>query len=202
MKRIFLISAVLLALPATLALSQTEQRAWEFSISGAFSSLTSKAEVSGGGASGTYESETANIFSIMLRPGFFVIDGLEIEPEICWGGASGEAPSLSFSGNLSYNLLIPGTAVVPFVLAGYGIGNGIPVLGEVITRSSDAFDISVLNLGGGLKVFVTKAVAFRAEYRYQRFAQETTMGYASYNYTTNLTNNFHKVLLGVSLFLQ
>lgn len=187
------IAAVLLFVSLSTAVSQTQRGGWEFSVSGAFSSYSSKSEGSGP----TYESELQNVFSLLLRPGFFVIDGLEILPEIYWGATSDAPPSFSFSGNIAYNYLIPGSRVAPFVLAGYGIGNGVPLLERMVGRSSDAFDITVLNLGGGAKVFVTKAVAVSAEYRYQQFGREVTSG----SHTTKNTYYFHNVFLGVSFFV-
>jgi opacity protein-like surface antigen len=188
-----LIATVLLLASMSTAVSQTQRGTWEFSLSGAFSSYSSKSEGSGS----TYESDPQQVVSLLLRPGYFVIDGLEILPEIYWGATSGEPPSFSFSGNIAYSYLIPGARVAPFVLAGYGIGNGVPVLERMVGRSSDAFDITVLNLGGGAKVFVTKAVAVTAEYRYQQYNREVTNG----SYTSKYTYSFHNVFLGVSFFV-
>lgn len=201
MKRICLFTAILMVLSASIALSQMQQGGWEFSVSGAFASLSSKTEYSGSVGSHTYESEAESYFTVMLRPGFYVIDGLEIEPEISWGGASGVPPSYSFSGNASYNFLIPGSRVAPFVLAGYGIGNSMPMMGLMIARFSDSFDVSVLNAGAGLKVFATKSVAFRAEYRYQRFARGDIRAPGGYSSSMDVTYNLHNVFLGVSVFL-
>jgi opacity protein-like surface antigen len=188
-----LVVVVLALVSLSTAVSQTNQGAWEFSVSGAFASYSSKSENSGH----TSESESQNIFSLLFRPGFFVIDGLEILPEVYWGAASDEPPSFSFSGNVAYNYMIPGARVAPFVLAGYGVGNGLPILERMLGRSSDTFDITVLNLGGGAKIFVTKAVALTAEYRYQQFGRDVSSGSS----TTKYTYYFHNVFLGVSAFL-
>ncbi len=197
MRLTFLVIAILIIVTAATAFSQTQQGAWEFSVSGAFASYSSKSETSGSGGSQTSESDVQNYFSLLLRPGFFVIEGLEIEPEILWGAADGVPPSFSVSGNLAYNLTIPGSRVTPFALAGYGIGNGIPILERMLGRSSNDFDIGVLNLGAGLKVFMAKQVAFRVEYRYQRYSREISSG----STTTTSTYNFHNAFLGVSVFL-
>ncbi len=202
MKLIGLVLCLLVIASTTSAISQTQRGSWEFSASGAFSSFTLKSETSGYFGTHTYESDKAvNYFSLLLRPGFYVIDGLEIEPEINWGAADGVPPSFSFSGNLAYSYLIPGTRFAPFALAGYGIGNGIPILERLLERSSDKFNIGVLNLGAGLKLFAAKQVAVRAEYRYQRYSHEETMGSGTYGSTVNTTFNFHNVFLGVSVFL-
>ncbi len=194
MKSALLVISLLLMASLSNAFSQTNRGAWEFSVSGTFASLSSKSESSGRSS----ESDPENIFSLLLRPGYFVIDGLEIQPEIYWGASAGDPPSFSFSGNVAYNYMIPGSHVAPFILAGYGVGNGLPLMERMLGRSSDAFDISVLNLGGGAKFFVTKAVAVNAEYRYQQFSRETTSGSNS----TKNTFYFHNVFLGISVFLN
>ena len=201
MKLTILLLGLLIVASTTPGISQTHQGAWEFSVSGAFSSLSMKTETSGFAGTQTHESDAVNYFSLMLRPGFYVIDGLEIEPEINWGAADGVPPSFSLSGNLSYTYLIPGTRFAPFAIAGYGVGNGIPVLERMFDRSSDEFNIGVLNLGAGLKLFAAKQVALRAEYRYQRYSREETVGSGTYGSTVKSTFNFHNVFLGVSIFL-
>jgi opacity protein-like surface antigen len=194
MKRTLIVLGIAAVLASGTTLSQTQQGAWEFSASGGFASYFVKTESAGH----TSESATENLFSLLLRPGYFVVEGLEVEPEVFWGAATGEPPSFSFSGNLSYNYVVPGSRVALFALAGYGVGNGIPVLERMFGRSSDAFDITVLNLGAGTKIFVTKAVAFRAEYRFQMYTHDTSGGSTS---TTKSTYNFHNAFLGVSVFL-
>jgi opacity protein-like surface antigen len=193
MKRHVVTLVLLLLMVTAGASSQTQQGAWEFSLSGAASSYSSKSEFSGH----TSESESQQIMSLLVRPGFFVIEGLEIQPEVYWGAASGDPPSFSFSGNLAYNYLIPGARVAPFILAGYGVGNGMTLLERMFGRNSDAFDITVINLGGGAKFFVTKAVAITAEYRYQQFGHESTSG----SFTTNHTYYFHNIFVGISIFV-
>lgn len=202
MKLIGLVLSLLVIVSTIPAISQTQQGAWEFSVSGTFSSVTLSTESSGYSGTHTYGSDEAiDYFSLLLRPGFYVIDGLEIEPEINWGAADRVPPSYSFSGNVAYTYLIPGTRLAPFALAGYGIGNGIPVLQRMMERSSDEFDIGVLNLGAGLKLFAAKQVALRVEYRYQRYSHEATVGGGLYSSTMKSTFNFHNVFLGVSVFL-
>jgi opacity protein-like surface antigen len=194
MKRSLVVLTITTIVATSFGLSQTQQGAWEFSVSGGFASYFVKTESSGH----TSESASENLFSLLLRPGYFVIEGLEIEPELFWGAATGEPPSFSFSGNLSYNYLVPGSRVALFALAGYGVGNGVPVLERMVGRSSDSFDITLLNLGAGTKIFVTKAVAFRAEYRYQMYKHDASGGSTS---TTTTTLNFHNAYLGISVFL-
>jgi hypothetical protein len=82
--------------------------------------------------------------------------------------------------------------MIPFVLAGYGKANGIPMF-QILDRLTEGFDVSVFNIGGGMKLFVVPRIAFRAEYRFQRFGYETD--------TEKTTRVFHNFFVGFSFFL-
>lgn len=181
--------------------SQTQQGAWELSLSGNFGSVSGSSETSGSFGTSKSESEAEGYLSLALRPGFYIIDGLAVEPEILWSAFEGVPPSFSLTGNLSYNFRIPESHVTPFVLAGYGTGNAIPFFQRLLFRSSDKLDIGVLNIGGGVKLFLADRVALRTEYRYQRYSQERTFGSGSFSSTTKTIQNFHNVFFGFSLFL-
>ena len=56
---------------------------------------------------------------ISLALGFFILDGLSIEPEIQYNFFSGDA-TLSVIGNVSYTFNIPGKNIYPFIKIGYG----------------------------------------------------------------------------------
>lgn len=64
--------------------SQPKQGASEFSLSGNLGSTSSSRETSGSFGSSKSESEAQGFLTQALRPGFFVTDGLEIEPEVLW----------------------------------------------------------------------------------------------------------------------
>ncbi len=179
--------------------SQTQPGTWELSVSGNLGSVSISSETRGSYTS-SY-SESHSFFSLALRPGYYIVNDLALEPEVFWTAIEGDLPSFSLSGNLSYNFRIPDSQVKPFVLIGYGIGNAIPVFQRVFYRASDKFDIPVLHLGAGLKVFLTKRIALRTEYRYQRYSYEQTYHYDSYNYTIKTKENFHNVFFGFSVFL-
>ena len=68
-------------------------------------------------------------------------------------------------------------------------------------RESEELDIPVLRVGGGLKIFLSKQVAFKIEYRYERYLYENTITYFHYSYTYEETSNYHNVLFGFSVFL-
>jgi opacity protein-like surface antigen len=181
--------------------SQTQQGTWELSLSGNLGSVSGSSETTGSFGSSKSELESQGYLSLALRPGFYIIDGLVVEPEILWTAVEKDPPSFSLSGNLAYNFSIPQSHITPFVLVGYGTGNAIPLFQRLLFRSSDKLDISVLNIGAGLKFFVAERIALRTEYRYQRYSQERTFSSGSFNSTTKTIQNFHNVFFGFSIFL-
>lgn len=188
--------AFLLLVPAV-AMAQLQAGTVELSFSGTLGSMSRETEVTYGGSTRTSEAEPTDYLSLALRSGVFVYRGLSIEPEFIWTAIEGDPPAFSLSGNLSYTHRQESTAVAPFVLVGYGIGNGIPIAQRLTGRSSSSMDIPVLNLGGGLKIFLGQSAAVRVEYRFQRFVQEET----GYSVTARQTTQFHNLLVGFSVFL-
>ena len=111
-------------------------------------------------------------------------------------------PGINIALNLAYNFDIPESNVIPFVLAGYGFGNAIPLFNSLVIRQTDGFEMSHLNLGFGLKTLLNEWVALRVEYRFQSFSYDTEYQmYDRPNMITEHNTTFHKLLLGISVFL-
>jgi hypothetical protein len=195
----------LLALAMTaMTAAQVTRGSWELSLSATMGSVASSTEYTYGGKTSTYEGDAETYLSLALRPGFFVVDGLSIEPELLWTAIEGDQPAIAVLGGLSYTFAITESPIAPFILVGYGIGNGIPITQRLIGRTSSEFDVSALNAGGGLKIFVSPNVAFRAEYRYQRYTwEETPSIYWPSEYVPgpfNHSTTYHNIFIGVSVF--
>ena len=145
------------------------------------------------------ESQSTGAFLLSPRVGFFVVGGLEIEPEVIALFASGADPVYNLNGLLSYNFPAVGNAA-PFVVIGYGIANTVPFFHVPLTKMD--FTVDVLNIGGGVKVFVTEDVALRLEYRYQGFSgQGSTVAYGFFSYTEKVDMRIHTVEFGFSVLL-
>ena len=155
--------------------------------------------------SDTYTDDVkATFLMLALRYGIFVTRNFEIAPELNWSAIENLEPAFNVAANLEYNFASASTSEkqrnVPFLLAGYGIGNAAPLYFAFYSRSSDKFDVPVLNLGAGLKTFVSDRVAVRFEYRYQRYTWDTSYnGYYS-GYTSEYVDQYHRFLFGFSLF--
>ena len=154
------------------------------------------------GGSGRSTDESKYTFmTLSLRFGWYVYHGIEIEPEIHLSSVEGVKSALSFHGNIVYNINAEKSPdkpqVIPFILAGYGIGNAVPFFHTFISSTTTDWDVGVFNLGVGTKVLITKHIAARTEYRYQRYTYDTVTFYSS----TKYTHDFHSVRFGFSIFL-
>ncbi len=131
MKKTIVVLAVLLLLgtAAMAAVGPVEGKKFEFSTALGFSIQKY-----------TYDDgwkETYTLFQVPLRFGFFLWKGLEFEPELLLAAerykvyddtgalaVSDHETGYILSGNLLYNFKMKSSRMIPFVLAGYGFGNG------------------------------------------------------------------------------
>jgi opacity protein-like surface antigen len=190
-----------LGLAALPALSQTQPGSWELSVAGNGGSLSTSTETSGGPYFNYSDEESFSYLALDFRAGIFVAEGFSIEPECYFLALEEEPPVFNLGANLAYTFTIPESRVKPFVIAGYGIGNGVPVMQRLISRESDKLDIPVVRVGGGLKIFFTDQVAFKVEYRYEHYSYERSSSSYGYSYTYKHEENYNNILFGFSVFL-
>lgn len=197
MKTLFVTSLLLFSILIQ-NFAQTEQGSWELSTSANGGSVSWSSTNNGE----THKGESNNYFLLAIRPGYFIADNFEIEPEFMLIAIENEKLGKSIALNLAYNFDIPESNVIPFILAGYGIGNALPFYDFMNVRITDGLEMSHLNLGFGLKTLLNEWAAFRVEYRFQSFSYDTE--YQSYDGTDMVTEHnytFHKLLFGISMFL-
>jgi opacity protein-like surface antigen len=152
--------------------------------------------------------ETYTVIQTPLRIGFFLWKGLEFEPELLLAserykeyddtGAlkySDHETGYILSGNVLYNFKMKSPRMIPFVLAGYGFGNG-----DLEGIDIDQWDVNtkttLLNLGAGVKYLFGNIAAFRFEYRFRGGQIKETDD--TLVYITKV--QYHQVLFGLSLF--
>lgn len=116
------------------------------------------------------ETDARGYGALALRASYFIFDFAGVETEAMWTAAEGAEASVSIAANaiaaLPTSML---KEISPFVLVGYGVSNAIPFAQNLQPRLSQKLNIGFLNLGGGMRVFLTDNVALRLEYRYQRY---------------------------------
>jgi hypothetical protein len=151
------------------------EKKWEFSTSGYFSSMKGKGD-----------SESYDLLNLAMRLGYFVYKGLEIEPEFLLTiPDDSEDTGILFLGNVAYNFGVSKN-VTPFILAGFGIGNGARYL-SIIWDLEET--VTVLDVGVGIKYTVGHSAGLRLEYRFCHVMMEDD------DYL-----NDHQIMVGISLF--
>ncbi len=109
---------------------------------------------------------------ISLALGFFILDGLSIEPEIEYNFFEGDA-TLSLIANVAYTFNIPRKKIYPFIKVGYGI-SGYTVYHYSYYGGSDglfeSLDAKVINAGAGLKIVQSSSFAMRIELNYKNIS--------------------------------
>ncbi len=182
-----ILSLIIILSATTLFGQPREGKHVELSLSGAYQHLSNDNN-SGSGA-----------FLLSPRVGIFVVGGLELEPEFTLLAASGSDPMYVVNANISYNFSTAGKSF-PFILVGYGLSNTIPVFG--LPTLNYGFSAGVLNIGAGIKIYVTDDIAVRLEYRYQHFTGDgDTNNYGSFSYTPSINAQMHTVQFGLCMLL-
>ncbi|MFA6598135.1 MAG: outer membrane beta-barrel protein [Ignavibacteriaceae bacterium] len=179
---------IIIATATTLFAQPSENNNRELSLSGSYQNYSSGSSSSGSSA-------------ILLSPrlGFYVHKGLELEPELLFMMSTGSDLVYMLNGNVSYNFIARGKTV-PFLLIGYGLANTVPFFNVPMTRTD--FNVGVLNIGMGVKIFLKEDIALRIEYRYQKYSgQGETVSYGYYSYTQKVDTRINSVQFGFSIFL-
>lgn len=150
---------------------------------------------------GYEDSESYNFVYFGVSSGIFVTQGLSIEPEIAFMAMEQQFPTWYFLGNVSYTYANEGAKLAPFIRAGIGISNGIPVLPGTMAvfRTTDNLDLQVLNIGGGVKYQIAGATYLRAEANYKHYSWSRTLYAASSS--TDYSYGDLGLLIGLSVLL-
>lgn len=155
---------------ASVSKAQFNKGDFEFSFTGSLSSMTYESSVNNSPyyQSGSH-SETRTTGNISFSPGYYFVDNLSIEAEIGLSAVEKMQPSEYLLFNLSYTHLMSDSKVALFAHAGYGFSNSVEVsnYNNAIVRTSDKFDVKVINIGGGLKYMITPNVIARSEINYR-----------------------------------
>lgn len=179
MKKLAVFLVALFFLVTTLAMGQpVPEKKFEFGTSVSFTSIKS----------GDYPSSTYLI--VPVRFGYYVWKGLEIEPELLVTSFEHGHTGFNLSGNVAYHFKVAGP-LVPFVLAGVGLGNGYST-GPIVS-SSTSTTAFLINGGAGAKYVLGKIAAIRMEYRYTHNRLDKG-GFLLQNLNT------HQIFIGLSIF--
>jgi opacity protein-like surface antigen len=203
MKKIAFLLTFLLVVGVAFAVSQpVEGKKFEFSTGLSFAAY---AYHPGDEPAGYSSKET--YFNVPVRIGWFFWKGLEFEPEFMltsyhdsYNDGAGytydyKSTGYILSGNLLYNFKLTNSRFVPFLLAGYGIGNAVPYE-NYAEKWESGTKTSTPNIGAGVKYLFGNTAALRLEYRYRNF--RITYSGEDDGGTEHIIIN--SVILGICLF--
>jgi len=185
--KIFRIVSLGLLASSTIFAQPDQAKKTELSLSGFYQNISTN-----------NSSNTFGAFLVSPRVGYFVTEGLELEPELTFAVVSQSDPMYQINGNLCYNFN-RSTQTIPFILVGYGIANTTPFLNVPFDKID--FSVGVLNLGIGIKSYVSSDVAVRVEYRFQKYSGQGEENYYGYSYTNTLSESVHTVQIGFCILL-
>ena len=170
-----------------------KQGNWEFGFSSNIGSMSIQTK-----EPGSYEyTENGIYLNLGVSTGFYIINGLSIEPEVNINSCS-EGFSLSILGNLCYTFYIPQRNIYPYAKLGYGLSNDPK-------NSDDLFkniDFKTINAGAGVKLMYFPGMTFKTEVNYRTLSGSNTSNPGTpYSYTMESTTSIISVLLGISILL-
>jgi len=143
--------------------------------------------------------------------GYYLSDGISIEPQFGMIAVEKFRPAQSVLFNLSYTGRLQNSKIALFIRGGYGIANSpsSPIIMFTPIDSHGKWDVTVLNFGSGIKFLVTDDIALRCEayYRSESYKQDTfNYFYTGTTYTTQTitvdrTLSSYGLLFGFSVVL-
>ena len=175
----------------------------ELSLSGSIGSWNVDTKETSASYGSTEYSTQTKFFFVSISPGYYLTDGLSIEPEISFMADQHDKPAQYVLLNLSYTYMREGYTTAPYVRLGYGLANSyaVPFANLVIGNVSDNFDVNVFNAGIGLKFILNPHVILRTEFNYRD--QWWSHSYDDYGYSYSEDNTFsnYGLLVGFSVIL-
>jgi len=178
----FIMAFIALLLISAGAQAQFQKGDWELGMTFAAGSYSQ----SGQSESGDYDYD-AKYLALALLPGYYLLDGLSLEPEFNYYTMENSAPTFQLLGNLSYTRWLPGQRAAWFVRAGAGAGNGVPYPGTNLALFDTGESIFILNFGAGLKSPISRSVALRTELNYKLY-RYTRSNLDNYGYSSGSTD--------------
>ncbi len=143
-----------------------------------------------------YNYEENGIYlNIGIATGFYIINGLSIEPELDINLCS-EGLSLSVLGNLCYTFYIPQKNIYPYIKLGYGVSNDPKNTDELFAK----LDFKTINSSAGVKFMYFQGMAFITEINYRNLSGSNIFYPGTPDsYTTESKSSIISVLVGISI---
>lgn len=147
------------------------------------------------------DDDTITVFELPLRVGYFLTRRAELEGELLFTHASSDGGDnanngVQGSGRLLWHFGSGRTA--PFVYAGGGLGNGVPIAGLVLELEDET--VTHAEAGAGIKAFLGEHAALRTEYRFRRYFRDEQRD--RFGFGERPGGDEHRLFVGLSVFLR
>jgi opacity protein-like surface antigen len=182
---------ILLMLTTSLTAQSTDLKGrMEYSVSFSYQSMKQK------------DAEEASwIMNLPFHLNYFVSENIGVGAEINFTDAKGiKNTGIILNILVEANFPIRQGKSIPFLLAGYGYSNGSFIYDRMAIKNFQETDIGVLNLGAGLKLFITEKIYARIEGRYQNFSGESENTYF-YGAENEISITYFRLFMGFSIIL-
>ena len=185
--------------PAQEARNPFVKGAWEVSFVGGFSSIDSETDYTYGGISRHYSTSSSN-FCLAAMPGYYIFNGISVEPEIQMTVVKDEEPAYSGIIGAAYTYFTQKNNLGIFLKAGAGLSNSITALNIVPyqVRVDDGFNVKIYQFSTGLKILLSEDVLIRTELEYKTSSYKNNSSYYS---ETDNTYTELLVRFGLSVLL-
>ncbi len=142
-------------------------------------------------------------FIIGASVGYYIIDGLSIEPELGIN-LTDEGPSVTLIGNLCYTFYVPMKSILPYLKIGYGWGKYDNEY-NYPDASFESNDYKIINGSVGLKFKYSSSLALRIEANYRNLRADYSIkneyiGYSDLN-QTKISNDIFSLSFGIYIII-
>jgi hypothetical protein len=135
-----------------------------------------------------------------ISTGYYLIDGLSIEPELNLN-FNFEGFSVSILSNLCYTFYIPQKNIFPYLKLGYGVSNN----GDNSNGLFESLDFKTLNAGAGFKFMYYSGFALKMEINYKDLSGSKKYSYSDqYSSSSSkyeITTSVISISVGISILL-
>lgn len=138
-----------------------------------------------------YENNYLHFF-IGATVGYYIIDGLSIEPEVDFITIIGSDPSYAIIGNLCYTVYSPLENNYFYVKLGYGWG------AMENNYHADNGGYRIINSAIGFKARILSSFTYRVELNYRNLSKEYSAKDEYYDYSESINSNSISISSGIN----
>lgn len=132
--------------------------------------------------------------------GYYLFDGLSIEPEFGIFAVENNRPAQFIIGNLSYTKLRKNSPFAFFGKLGYGLSNSVILTTSTkpLLSNPDNFDTKIISVGMGVKYILDYQVVLRGEFNYKFQSRSIVVGTATERISSDAKYETFSFIIGAA----